>query len=89
MINMRRGILNHYPLKDASILPFIESIDDVHKMKKAGCAECYSNTLCRQCIAENYFSNGNFFVVPKKKCEFTMSKTEKIISNVVKEKMTK
>lgn len=52
------------------------------KYKKDGCAECYSNTLCRQCIAENYYANGDFFTVLKKNCEFTMSKTENIIGNI-------
>lgn len=71
------------------MLSMQKTLSDFSKYQKEGCAECYSNTLCRQCIAENYYVCGDFFTVPKKNCEFTISKTERIISNIAMEQMVK
>lgn len=59
-----------------------------NKYKKEGCASCFNNTLCRQCIAENYYVNRNLHNVLEETCEFSKQRTEMIIGNLVKEQIS-
>ena len=67
------------------MLKLQKRLTEFNKYQHEECSSCYSNTLCKQCIAENYYANGDFFKVHKRNCDFTKSKTEMIISNIADE----
>ncbi|MCF0126329.1 MAG: radical SAM protein [Clostridia bacterium] len=58
------------------------SLRDFNRHTLEKCKDCFNNTLCRQCIAENYFSTGDLQNVPDKTCEFSKERAKHIMINM-------
>ena len=58
---------------------------EFNKFEVSKCTDCYYNTMCRQCAAENYFSKKNVHNVPQETCRFSKKRVEKIMDYLARE----
>ena len=82
------NVMDEKMFKSEKMTSLQNKLRSFNKYEKEKCANCFNNTLCRQCVAENYYINNNLLQVPEQTCEFAKQRTEMIIENLVKEQVS-
>lgn len=65
---------------------YIGKLRAFNRFKVEKCKTCFYNTLCRQCIGENYFENDDVQQVSQYRCSQAKEKLEVVIKNIVRHK---
>jgi len=65
---------------------YIAKLRAFNRFKQEKCKNCFYNTLCRQCVGENYFENNDLQQVSEYRCNQSREKLEVVIKNIVRHK---